>query len=934
MFTPHFISCVLASAALSTAHATEKNAATILPATSNTSALTTATQDSSKATASRNSVIASRALDSTLIPELMTLTMDDPAPADIRPAGCEQLVLASIKTDESGWQTLLFKSGIDSADGGTGSGVLVIRGDEVSGFLRGDDGRRWRILASDTGVSSLDWIDESRLPPCAGSPAPTPNLNQQARAVPMNGLAACDTGKPVDVLVLYTAAAKTAAGGKAAIEGQIAAAFSSANLAYQNSAMAARITPVMVLETDYVSSDFGSDLERLANGSDGQLDWAHALRDVTGADMVALIREDGEYCGIAYLLYDNSASAANIVPFSVTAWGCLSTQTFAHELGHNMGCCHANGDGGGCTTGGLYSFSVGWRFYGRGGGLYRTVMAYSPGNRIDNFSNPNISVDGTPTGVPIGQANEADNASSIGLTINTIANARCSRGPTPTVDCDLNGVVDALDVAFGRGSDCDGNGALDSCSLLNAAPCTMPAALAFCSSGLTAAVRPSTPIANDYFGKSGAVGANTAVVGIPGNDDRASFAGKALVYGRVGENWIVRASLTAPDAEKNAQFGTATEVGPDMVVIGAPGARAAGVATGRVYVYAPNGTSWQLTQTIDCPEPTFGDYFGEQIALHGNVLVIASRGHQANGLSSSGAAFVYRKSGNLFLFETKLTASVPVAGMAFGTSVAVHDQKIVVGAPYSVNDAAIVSGAAFIFEHSNIGWTLQNKFEGTSGSTRFGQAVAIDSDRIAVGAPSDANDGYESGAISTYRFAGGWYRDDVIRNGPGAPRNRIGSTLSLSNGRLLVGIRPEQNLNGSLTMYVDSPSGWQRQGISYSGTTGYVRGDSGFVGAPYLNSGALNSGGGEFILWASDCNSDGIPDRCNIDLGSETDLNNDGIPDSCQPWNPDVNGDGSIDSSDLSMILLSFGDCPGCPEDVTKDGVVDSADLSFVLISI
>ena len=88
MFTPHFISCVLASAALSTAHATEKNAATILPATSNTPALTTATQDSSKATASRNSVIASRALDSTLIPELMTLTMDDPAPVDIRPAGC------------------------------------------------------------------------------------------------------------------------------------------------------------------------------------------------------------------------------------------------------------------------------------------------------------------------------------------------------------------------------------------------------------------------------------------------------------------------------------------------------------------------------------------------------------------------------------------------------------------------------------------------------------------------------------------------------------------------------------------------------------------------------------------------------------------------------------------------------------------------------
>ena len=924
---PLFISCVLATVTLpffNTQGRNDVGAPTSVPSS--------ATQINPRTTSSRNSVIASRALDYTLIPELMTLTTDDPAPANIRPSGCEQLVLASMKTDESGWQTLVFKSGIDSADGGTGSGVLVIRGNEVSGFLRGDDGRRWRILASDTGVSSLDWIDESRLPPCAGSPAPTPNLNQQARAVPLNGLAACDTGKPVDVLVLYTAAAKTAAGGKAAIEGQIAAAFSSANLAYQNSAMGARITPVMVLETDYVSADFGTDLERLASPGDGQLDWAHSLRDVTGADMVALIREDGEYCGIAYLLYDNSASAANEVPFSVTAWGCLSTQTFAHELGHNMGCCHANGDGGGCTTGGLYSFSVGWRFNGRGGGLYRTVMAYSTGNRIDNFSNPNILVDGTPTGVPIGQANEADNAYSIGLTINTIANARCSRGPTPSIDCDLNGVVDALDVAFGRGSDCDGNGALDACSLLNAAPCTMPAALAFCSSGLTAAVRPSTPVASDYFGKSGAIGANTAVVGIPGNDDRASFAGKALVYGRVGENWILRASLTAPDAEKNAQFGTATEVGPDMIVVGAPGARAAGIATGRVYVYSPNGASWQLAQTIECPEPTYGDLFGEQVALNGDMLVIASRGHKTNGLNSSGAAFVFRKAGGIFLYESKLVASVPQAGAAFGTSVAIHGDKIAVGAPYETASTGI-PGAAYVFAKTAFTWPLETRIQGPVSSSRFGNAIAIDNDRLAVGAPNDDLDGYLSGAVMTYRFDGSWSLSAGLRGGYGAGRNQIGASVSLSNGRLLVGVRPEMNATGSVALYIDSPSGFQRQGISYAGNFGYINGDSAFIGAPYLNTGALNSGGGEFILWASDCNSDGIPDRCNIDLGYDTDINNDGIPDSCQPFNPDVNSDGVVDSADIANILLGFGECSGCPEDVTRDGSVDAGDISYVLIS-
>ncbi|MCE9619791.1 MAG: hypothetical protein K8R92_07760 [Planctomycetes bacterium] len=878
------------------------------------------------------SIIATRSLDNTLVPELLGLSQDDPAPADLRPSGCERLVLDSAKSDELGWRTLIFKSGIDASEGGTGGGVMVIRGDEVSGFLRGDDGRRWRILASDGGTSSLEWIDDARMPTCAGIPqhaAPA-----EHRAVPISSLNDCDTGKPVDVLVLYTTAAKSAAGGKAAVEGQIAAAFSSANLAYQRSAIATRINPVMVLETDYVSSDFNTDLVRLSNAADGQLDFAHSLRDVVGADMIALIRADGEYCGIAWLMYDNSASAANEIPFSVTAWSCLANQTFAHELGHNMGCCHANGDGGGCTVGGLYSFSVGWRFNGQGGGLYRTVMAYDPGSRIDNFSNPNILFDNRPTGVPIGQANEADNATTIGLTDHTVVNFRCSHGSTPFADCDHNGVLDPVDIAFGVGSDCDNNGALDSCALTGASPCTLPAALAFCPSGLAAPVHPSSPVANDYFGKSGAISATTAVIGIPGDDAIASFSGRALVYRRSGENWIVSASLKAPDAEMNAQFGNATETAPGVVVVGAPTARSSGVQTGRVYVYAPSGATWALSQVINCPEPTVGDLFGEQVALDGNTLVIGARGHQTGGLGSAGAAFVFQRpdSDSPFDYATKLVATTPMVGAAFGSSVSIHGDKIAVGAPFETVSGS-TPGAAYVFVKSGGAWLFEKRFQGTTNAARFGQAIAIESDRLAVGAPSDAQDGYESGAVFMYRFAGTWLADTTLRPGYGAARNRIGTTLSLSGERLVVGVRPEQNATGAVSLYFDTTGGWQRQGITYAGNNGYVHGDAGVIGGPFINSGAANSGGAEFLLWSSDCNGDGLPDRCNIDLGSETDCNGDGIPDSCQPPSADINGDGVVDGADVGLVLLSFGDCPCCPEDLSRDGVVDGADVGLVLLS-
>jgi hypothetical protein len=51
-------------------------------------------------------------------------------------------------------------------------------------------------------------------------------------------------------------------------------------------------------------------------------------------------------------------------------------------------------------------------------------MAYAPGTRIPYFSNPNVSYQGQPTGVPIGDPNEAYNASVINETRRSRENFR------------------------------------------------------------------------------------------------------------------------------------------------------------------------------------------------------------------------------------------------------------------------------------------------------------------------------------------------------------------------------------------------------------------------------------------------------------------------------------------------------------------------------
>ncbi|MBM4006675.1 MAG: hypothetical protein FJ292_03785 [Planctomycetes bacterium] len=46
----------------------------------------------------------------------------------------------------------------------------------------------------------------------------------------------------------------------------------------------------------------------------------------------------------------------------------------------------------------------------------------------------------------------------------------------------------------------------------------------------------------------------------------------------------------------------------------------------------------------------------------------------------------------------------------------------------------------------------------------------------------------------------------------------------------------------------------------------------------------------------------------------------------------DLDGDGTVGASDISILLLDFGPCPGCPSDLDGSGEVDAGDLSFLLL--
>lgn len=335
--------------------------------------------------------------------------------------------------------------------------LLVVRGTTVAADILTSDGRRFQIHRTAGGNHVVRELNPNAFPSCGTG---LDEMAARARAGVVGAPAPIDCpddGLVVDLLVVYTSAARDALGGVEGIEAMIALAELQTNLAYENSQITTSVRVVKTHEVDYVESgDSFLDRSRLSTPTDGFMDEVHPLRDKVSADVVSLIVDTLDFCGVAYFSIEAGNVPVPELAFNVIRADCATgIHTFGHELGHNQGCRHnreldASDDG-------AFLYSHGFQ---EPDGAFRTMMAGDCPDgcqRILHFSNPDVLYDGLPMGVPIAAADSAHNALSINNTASNVANFRPSR------DCNLNGICDVDDVFDGTSLDCNGNGLPDEC---------------------------------------------------------------------------------------------------------------------------------------------------------------------------------------------------------------------------------------------------------------------------------------------------------------------------------------------------------------------------------------------------------------------------------------------------------------------------------------
>ena len=271
----------------------------------------------------------------------------------------------------------------------------------------------------------------------------------------------------------------------------------------------------------------------------------------------------------------------------------------------------------------------------------------------------------------------------------------------------------------------------------------------------------------DYFGYSVALSEKFMVVGAVDDDyDK----GSAFIIPLDDTETMTK--IVPPDREIYSDFGNTVAISGDIIAVGSMhDENENGYDGGSVYLFTSKG---DFISKFIAPDGNEYDAFGSSVALSKDVIVVGS--YYSSNIQ--GSAYVFTIFGE---FLTKLEAFDREPLDHFGWNVAVHGDNIIIGA---YGDESY-KGSAYIY---NLDGAFIKKIVAPDGEANylFGMTVAISDHVIAVGSPYDDNEnGADAGSVYLFTTEGVFI--DKLIAPDGQEGDLFGSDVSISGNKLVVG---------------------------------------------------------------------------------------------------------------------------------------------------
>ena len=264
--------------------------------------------------------------------------------------------------------------------------------------------------------------------------------------------------------------------------------------------------------------------------------------------------------------------------------------------------------------------------------------------------------------------------------------------------------------------------------------------------------------------------------------------------------------LAPAGAQTGDQFGTAVAQDGDTLIVGAPGA-----GTGTAHVFTRNGDSWTEVQTLTGSDAALDDQFGAVVVVSGDTAIVGAPNHD----NFAGAVYIFTRTDGTWTEQQKLIASDAPFIDSFGAALAIHEDTLVVGAPFS--------DAAYIFSRTGTTWTESQRLDNGSGLafeiSDFGISVAVQDDTVLVGSATGADEfGIQAGTVHVFeRQTSQWVEVQTLTASDGDDFSVFGISLALDGDTLVVGAifadngRSEDGEEGAAYVFTRTNGTWTEQ---------------------------------------------------------------------------------------------------------------------------
>ncbi len=447
-----------------------------------------------------------------------------------------------------------------------------------------------------------------------------------------------------------------------------------------------------------------------------------------------------------------------------------------------------------------------------------------------------------------------------------------------------------------------------------------PDALAFggrCELDIGPRLTASDGAAGDVFGLSGSVDGDVLAIGAIWDDDHGFNSGAVYVLVLNDQGvWKATFKITPADGGSEDVFGRSVAISGDTIVVGANGDDDRGFDAGAGYAFARVGDTWIQQGKLLASDGAAFDHAGWAVDVDGDTAVISAHDDDDAG-GDSGAVNVFVRDGEgVWSQQAKLTASDAAADDNFGHDAVVSGDTIMVGA-YQDDDHGSSSGSVYVFERDRNGqWQETEKLTASDANEgyHFGRFLDLQGDLAVIGSPF--HHPLDFGAAYVFRRnEGKWQETATLTADILTTSEWFGSSIAIDGDMVLIGsFYGFGNHPGEAYIFHDTGDGWTLA----ANPTAF----DGVVGDGFGRMVTMN--GGNAIVGAS------VDDAVGVDSGSAYAFSID-CP---EPIAGDIDGDGTVGTTDLLLLLAAWGpcrDCDDCPADLDQSCAIGTSDLLILL---